>query len=165
MLKLILAGFKGVGKTTTGRLVAQMLDLPFFDTDELLVDHYKKPIGEIYQELSEDRFRETEAKMLEDLKKQKKVVIALGGGTLLSKKAQELAPSMGSLVYLYSSPETLMQRLNTQSAFLDPKDPHSSFKKVFEKRHPVFCKVCKYRIDVDSLSPNEIATTILDFYG
>lgn len=164
MLKLILAGFKGVGKTTTGRLLAQKLDLPFFDTDELLVDRYKKPVSELYQEHLEDRFREMEAKVLEELKKQKKVIIALGGGTLLSKKAQELAPNMGSLVYLYSSPDTLMERL-TPAAFLDPKDPQASFKKVFEKRHPLFCKICKYRIDVDSLTPDEIANTILDFYG
>jgi len=164
MLKLLLAGFKGVGKTTTGRLVAQKLELPFFDTDELLSDRYKKSIREIHQELAEERFREEEARVLEELKQQKKVVIALGGGTLLSKKAQEMAPFMGSLVYLYSSPESLMQKLEPAS-FLDQNDLQGSFKKVFERRHPLFCKLCKYRIDIDNLTPEEIAHTILDFYG
>ncbi len=164
MIKLLLAGFKGVGKTTTGRVVAQMLDLPFFDTDELLAARYKKSVSKLHEELAEERFREAEAKVLEELKKQKKAVIALGGGTLLSKKAQEMAPNMGSLVYLYSSPETLLDRLQPAS-FLDPKDPQGSFKKIFEKRHPLFCKICKYRIDVDTLTPEEIAETILNFYG
>ena len=100
MLKLLLAGFKGVGKTTCGRLVAEKLDLPFFDTDELLSNRHKKTIRELHKELEEEHFREEEAKVLEELKEQTKIVIALGGGTLLSKKAQELAPHMGSLVYL-----------------------------------------------------------------
>ncbi len=164
MLKLLLAGFKGVGKTTTGRLVAEKLGLPFFDTDELLSLRYKKPVRQLHEEFAEGRFREEEAIVLEELKNQKKAVIALGGGTLLSKKAQEIAPFMGSLVYLYSTPETLLQRLQPAS-FLDAKDLPGSFKKVFEKRHPLFCKLCKYRIDTDSLTPDEIAMTILDFYG
>lgn len=165
MLKLLLAGFKGVGKTTTGRLLAEKLELPFFDTDELLSARYKKSIRQLHEELAEERFREEEAKVLEELKKKDKSIIALGGGTLLSKKAQEMAPRMGSLVYLYSSPEALLERLEPAASFLDQKDPEGSFKKIFEKRHPLFCKLCKYRIDIDKLTPEEIAYTILDFYG
>lgn len=164
MLKLLLAGFKGVGKTTTGKLVAKKLNLPFFDTDELLSARYKKSIRQLHQELAEERFREEEAKVLEELKNESKVVISLGGGTLLSKKAQEIAPGMGSLVYLYSSPDTLLDKLQPAS-FLDANDLTGSFKNVFERRHPLFCKLCKYRVDVDSLTPDEVATTILNFYG
>jgi shikimate kinase len=164
MLKLLIAGFKGVGKTTTGRLVADKLGLPFFDTDELLSQRYKKPVRALYEEFAEERFREEEAKILEMLKNESKVVISLGGGTLLSNKAQEMAPKMGSLVYLYASPEALARRLEPAS-FLDPNDLAGSFKTVFEKRHPLFCKICEYRIDVDALTPDETAHTILDFYG
>lgn len=164
MLKLLLAGFKGVGKTTTGRLVAEKLDLPFFDTDELLSSRYKKTIRELHAELAEERFREEEAKILEELKKQNKSIIALGGGTLSSKKAQELAPNMGSLVYLYSSLDRLLERVEP-TGFLDPNDLHGSFTKLYEKRHPLFCKLCTYRIDIDTMTPEEVAYTILDFYG
>jgi shikimate kinase len=164
MLKLLLAGFKGVGKTTTGRLLADRLDLPFFDTDEMLSLQHQKPVRQLHEELAEERFREEEAKMLEELKHKDKSVIALGGGTLLSNKAQELAPKLGSLVYLYSSPEVLMEKLQPAS-FIDAKDPYGSFKAIFEKRHPLFCKLCTYRIDVDGMTAREVAYTILDFYG
>lgn len=165
MLKLLLAGFQGVGKTTTGRLLAEKLELPFFDTDDMLTALHNKPVRQLYQELVEERFREEEAKLLAELKsKDMKSVVALGGGTLLSPKAQELAPSLGSLVYLYSSPEVLMQKLKPAS-FLDPKDPYGAFKAIFAKRHPLFCRLCTYRIDVDGMSAEEVAHTILDFYG
>lgn len=165
MLKLLLAGFQGVGKTTTGRLLAEKLELPFFDTDEMLTKHHKKPVRELYEELIEECFREEEAKMLAELKgKDIKSVVALGGGTLLSPKAQELAPNMGSLVYLYSSPEVLVQKLKPAS-FLDPKDPYGAFKAIFAKRHPLFCKLCTYRIDVDGMTAQEVVDTILRFYG
>lgn len=165
MMKLLLAGFKGVGKTTTGRLVAEKLELPFFDTDELLSQRYKKSIRQLHEELQEERFREEEAQVLEELQDQeKKAVIALGGGTLLSKKAQEIAPCMGSLVYLHCSLDLLCKRVQPAS-FLDPKDLLGSFNQVYEARHPLFCKLCQYRIDVDDLTPEEVAHSILDFYG
>lgn len=165
MLTLLLAGFQGVGKTTAGRLLAETLQLPFFDTDEMLAAHHNKPVRQLYQELMEEQFREEEAKMLVELKsKDMKSVVALGGGTLLSPKAQELAPYMGSLVYLYSSPEVLMQKLQPAS-FLDPKDPGHAFKAIFAKRHPLFCQLCTYRIDIDGMSAQEVANTILRFYG
>ncbi|MCE5293177.1 MAG: hypothetical protein LLF94_01005 [Chlamydiales bacterium] len=163
MLKLILAGFQGVGKTTTGRLLAEKLELPFFDTDELLSERYKKSIRQIHEELAEERFREEEAKVLEELHKKNKSIIALGGGTLTSRKAQEIAPELGSLVYLYSSPEKLLKNLQP-SSFLDQNDLQGSFKKLFEKRHPLFCKLCTYRIDIDTMTAEEVAYTILDFY-
>jgi shikimate kinase len=163
-MNLLLAGFKGVGKTTTGRLVAEKLELPFFDTDELLTQRYKKPIRALHEELQEERFREEEAEALKTLINERKAVIALGGGTLMSKQAQELTLDMGSLVYLYSSLENLLQRL-APASFLNPNDPEGSFKDLFELRHPLFCKLCQYRIDVDGMSPEEVAHTILDFYG
>lgn len=163
-MKLLLAGFKGVGKTTAGRLVADKLHLPFFDTDELLSQRYKMSIRALHQQLADEKFREEEAKVLEELKEQKKVVIALGGGTLLSKRAQEISSDMGSLVYLYCTLETLLERLEPAS-FLDPQDLDGSFREVFETRHPIFCRHCQYRIDVDTMTPEEVVHTILDFYG
>lgn len=164
MLKLILAGFKGVGKTTTGRILAERLKLPFFDTDELLSARYKKSIRELHAELAEERFREEEAKVLAELKNQNKSIIALGGGTLMSPKAQEIAPEIGAMVYLHSSLDRLLARVEPTS-FLDPNDLHGSFRKLYEKRHPLFCKLCTYRIDIDTMTPEEVAYTILDFYG
>ena len=165
MIKLLLAGFKGVGKTTCGRLVAEKLDLPFFDTDELLSARYKKSIRQLHEELKEERFREEEAKILKELRaKDQKVVIALGGGTLSHETSQEIAPFMGSLVYLHATKETLLKRLQPAS-FLDPNDLQGSFEKVYEKRHPIFCQFCDYRVDVDGLTPDEVAETIFDFYG
>jgi shikimate kinase len=163
-VKLVLAGFKGVGKTTCGKVVADKLQLPFFDTDELLSSRYKKPIRELHVEMKEERFREEEASVLEDLIEEKKAVIALGGGTLVNQKAQEIVSEMGCVVYLHCTLDILLQRL-TPTSFLDPNDLEGSFQKLYEARHPIFCKLCQYRVDVDYRTPEEVAHTILNFYG
>lgn len=163
-MKLVLAGFKGVGKTTCGKVIADLLHLPFYDTDELLSHRYNKTIRELHVELKEERFREEEANVLEDLIEEKKAVVALGGGTLVSQKAQEIVADMGCVVYLHCTLENLLKRL-TPASFLDLNDLQGSFEKVYEARHPIFCKLCQYRVDVDDRTPEEVAHTILNFYG
>lgn len=163
-MKLVLAGFKGVGKTTCGKVLADFLRLPFFDTDELLCQRHNKSIREIHVELKEDRFREEEASVLEELIEEKKAVVALGGGTLVNKKAQEIVSDMGCLVYLHCTLDNLLRRLQPAS-FLDPNDLQGSFERIYETRHPIFCRLCQYRVDVDDRSPEEVAQTIMNFYG
>lgn len=163
-MKLVLAGFKGVGKTTCGKVVADKLQLPFFDTDELLSRRHGKSVKDLHIELKEERFREEEASILEKLIDEKKSVVALGGGTLVNKKAQEIISDMGCVVYLHCTFDILLRRL-TPASFLDPTNLESSFQQVYERRHPIFCRLCQYRVDVDHCTPEEVADTILNFYG
>jgi shikimate kinase len=163
-MTLLLAGFKGVGKTTCGQIIADLLERDFYDTDQILSHKFDMPIPALHQELCEEGFRQEEAKVLEELMEKRGCVIALGGGTLLSEKAQEIASEMGSLVYLHAELETLIDRL-TPASFLDPRELVNSFKRIYLERHPIFCRLCQYRIDVDCKTPPEIAHTIVNFYA
>lgn len=163
-MTLLLAGFKGVGKTTCGRIIAELLEREFYDTDQILMHKFDLPIPVLHQELRDEAFRQEEANVLAELRNKKGAVIALGGGTLLSERAQEIASEMGSLVYLHAELETLIERL-TPASFLDPSELVNSFKRIYMERHPIFCRLCQYRIDVDSKTPPEIANTIVNFYA
>lgn len=163
-MTLLLAGLKGVGKTTCGKLIAELLDREFYDTDQMLVQKFDMPLSDLYKELTEEGFCDEEAKVLEDLKSRRGVVIALGGSALLSRRAQEIASEMGSLVYLHAELETLIERV-THSLNNDAGDIAGSFKQIYSERHPLFCRICQYRIDVDSKTPPEVAHTILNFYA
>ena len=45
---IILCGFTSSGKTTIGKLLSEQLGLPFYDTDQMLIEHYKMTIPEIF---------------------------------------------------------------------------------------------------------------------
>ena len=59
-MKVVLAGYRGTGKTTVGRLLAARLDLPFHDTDALVEARAGRPIPAIFADDGEARFRELE---------------------------------------------------------------------------------------------------------
>jgi shikimate kinase len=57
---VIFTGLPGSGKTTCGALLGEELNLPFFDTDELIESSECKTIKEIFEQNGESFFRELE---------------------------------------------------------------------------------------------------------
>lgn len=137
-MNLILFGFKGVGKTTTGKMIARYINCPFFDTDELLEQRLQKRVSTLYTELGSLAFREEEKKTVLSLKSVTGSVIAVGGGTVLDFENVRILQSIGKMVYLKASFETVSRRIKTPS-FLDST---TSLKEVYEKRVPIYESIC-----------------------
>ncbi|MCX8024536.1 MAG: shikimate kinase, partial [Thermanaerothrix sp.] len=82
--RLILTGFMGTGKTTVGKIVAAKMGSPFVDLDEVICHRTGQSIPEIFARKGETVFREIESQALREILTQDRVVLATGGGTLLS---------------------------------------------------------------------------------
>lgn len=168
-MNIILCGLPGSGKTTVGKIIAEQLGRPFFDTDRLLENHYAVHMGqsfscrEIAKELSESGFRALEAEALAEISNVANGVIATGGGILTYSASAELLRSMGCLIYLRASPEEILERLlrNGMPTYLDPQDPLSSFQKLAEKRRPFYDSLCHLTVNIDGKNPDQIAKKIL----
>ena len=100
MKNIILIGMMGCGKTTAGRLLAQQLGRPFVDCDELMEGHTGRTIAEIFAQDGERGFRSLESQVLEQLSNQEGLVIATGGGAVLSRKNVTSLRRNGTLVFL-----------------------------------------------------------------
>jgi shikimate kinase len=133
-MSLILYGFKGCGKTTMGRKLAQELGLPFVDTDELMGGS----ISELYERLGEKEFRLLEKKTILGLKKEPPKVIAIGGGAILDPENQAHLKSLGKLVYLEVPFEVIEKRLKTLPAFA--KGAKSLFE-IYHERLPIYRRI------------------------
>jgi shikimate kinase len=73
----------GSGKTTTGRMLANVLKYCFFDSDAVLEQSAGgATVSEIFAANGEDGFREIEAAVLRELVSYKNCVIATGGGVV-----------------------------------------------------------------------------------
>lgn len=104
----------GSGKTTLGKKLAQKLNLPFFDLDQLLEQKYQTTISEIFNQHGETYFRNIETEVLkETLNSHESFVLALGGGTPVYNNNMALINQSGTSVYLKYNAGMLASRLLT----------------------------------------------------
>ena len=148
---IFIAGPPCSGKSSTGIILASMLELPFFDLDTVIESFAGMRINEIFKTAGEEKFRELESDCLERLlKKNERMILALGGGCLLQETNLLTVKESGILFTLTASAETLQSRRDQQN----------------EKRPLAFDKTALLRLlsvrkqHYDSL-PNRIDTTHL----
>ena len=132
MCNLVLTGMPGSGKTSIGRLLAEALGRPFVDLDEEIVKRYGKSIPEIFAEEGEAGFRDKESLVCREVGKQRGIVIACGGGTVLRQENREALWQNGR-VYLI---ERDLQQLGTEGRPLS-KD-QETLRRMYEERMPLY---------------------------
>jgi shikimate kinase len=98
---IALAGFMGVGKTTLGRMLAEVLERPFFDTDAYVEESTGRRIDDFFLAEQEADFRRLEAEAVAELVSRGAVVVALGGGALLDDSSRALLLERSLLVHLH----------------------------------------------------------------
>ena len=98
---IALAGFMGVGKTTLGGMLAELLERPFFDTDSYVEQGSGRRIDDFFLADHEADFRRSEAEAVAELVSRGAVVIALGGGAPLDDHSRALLRERSLLVHLH----------------------------------------------------------------
>jgi shikimate kinase len=108
---IYLTGFMGSGKSTIGPILANTLGYEFADVDRVIEQRTGKSVREIFAEDGEKVFRELERQALEELSSLEHQIVSLGGGSITDARNFELVKRSGILIYLYSSQEHLLKRL------------------------------------------------------
>ena len=108
---IILVGMPGSGKTTLGTSLSQSLNLPFVDTDALIVARMQKSVTEIFAEQGEAKFRKIERQILEEIIGYEASVIATGGGMPCFADNMNLMNDNAFTIYLDVPPDTLLNIL------------------------------------------------------
>ncbi|MCC6127676.1 MAG: hypothetical protein IT584_00535 [Chlamydiae bacterium] len=161
-MNLILFGFKASGKTHFAKRASDLLQRTFIDTDELMKEEISQKtrsfftISQIYERLGEKGFRELEARKIQELSPHP--IIAVGGGAVLDLANVKHLQTLGQLVYLQASFETVRDRIlkGPIPAFLDSKDLLDSLKQLYHERCLIYKTVPALCIDVDKLSEQMI---------
>ena len=107
---VVLTGFMGTGKTTVGRLLAELLGYEFVDTDEVIEQRYG-PIETIFRERGESAFRTIEREVAAELAGADRRVISTGGGMMLDPVIAESLGAGARVFCLVASPDTIVARV------------------------------------------------------
>jgi shikimate kinase / 3-dehydroquinate synthase len=158
-MNLYFFGPMGCGKSTVGAMVAQRLNWPLVDTDQVIETEAGMPVAEIFHAEGEAGFRARERKLMEQLALGTRQVVSLGGGTLVDGESRALAESSGVVIMLNCEPETILKRMGDEllaRPLLTGPGPLERLKAILAKRAELYASF-PLTIDTTNLLPEEVA--------
>jgi shikimate kinase len=144
-----LVGLPGSGKSTVGRQLARRLSLPFFDSDHVIEQRLGCSIREFFEREGEERFRDLESCVLDELTLGPAGVLSTGGGSVLRPVNRNYLHNRGHVVYLRSTPEEVYRRLrhDRNRPLLQVADPLQRLRDLYEVRDPLYREAAHYVIE------------------
>src|SRR6266700_6846249 len=135
---LALIGFMGTGKSSVGRMAADALHFTFLDTDTVIEARAGKSITDIFQKDGEPAFREWERRIVEELTRRKRTVIATGGGLPAEPANLASLKTHALVVCLWASPETILERVRSHAhrPLLNEPNPREKIQELLNLRGP-----------------------------
>ena len=139
---IILVGMMGAGKTTVGKLLAKQLGKTFIDSDEEIQRRTGVTIPHIFDVEGEAGFRSRESCVIQDLLKLDNIVLATGGGAILSANTRPMMKQNGVVVYLKSSVHDLWQRTrhDHNRPLLQTENPRAKLQELHDLRDPLYAE-------------------------
>jgi shikimate kinase len=166
---LFLTGFRGTGKSTVARILAESLGMPCVDLDQRIQEASNQSIAEIFTDVGEAGFRKWETDQLATVAAARPSVISLGGGAVLAEPNRAVIGDTGVCVWLTASADSIVRRISADTASASQRPALTPFSQVDEVRNllairePIYRGVSDWQIDTESGSPPEIAARIANW--
>jgi shikimate kinase len=167
-MSVVLIGYRGSGKTTVGKRLADQLWQPFVDTDTLVVRKAGRSIREIFDEQGEPGFRELESQAVREALLLREHVISLGGGALLREENRAALKASGhKVIHLKCDAEELHKRItadpDTAAARPDltAAGGIDEVRELLAAREPTYRAAMTAELDVTRLSPQDAVVYIV----
>ncbi len=156
-----LAGYMGAGKTTVGRMAAQLLGVEFLDADDLVQAHAGQPIPEIFAQRGELWFRRTEEELIRENLRAEPGVLALGGGALGSRRTRDLLGRTAWVAWLRIDPALAWERVGGQPGRPLALDRERFIRRAGEREH-VYREAADVILDA-ARAPEDLARVLAEW--
>ena len=159
---LALIGFMGTGKSSVGRLVAQLLHFTYLDTDQVVEFRAHKSISEIFQLDGEPAFRHWEQVIVEELTQRKKTVISTGGGLPVNQANLDSLKTHALVVCLWACADTIYERVRDHDhrPLIDEVDPLGKIRQLLSIREPYY-RQADVLVNTERRSVREVAVQVI----
>ena len=161
---LYLVGLMGAGKTTVGRLLARRLKLRFLDSDHEIERRCGVKVPVIFEIEGETGFRSRESQAIAELTSLEGIVLATGGGVVMSGENRRLLGASGTVVYLCARPEDLYERVrhDRNRPLLATPDPLVRLHELYAERDPLYRAIADLVVDTGRQGVQALARDLLD---
>lgn len=161
---IFLIGFMGAGKTELGQHLNQVLNRPFYDTDQVIEAEMGLSVASLFNTRGESWFRNQEAQTVELLTRLASIILATGGGAILNSHNRDYLKTRGHVIYLKARIETLWDRIkdtgNTRPLLQD-EHPFEKMKALLAMRAPLYEETAHTIIDTDDLTLEELGACVI----
>jgi shikimate kinase len=163
---IVLIGFMCSGKTSVARILANMLNFDFIDTDILIEERFNMSIDQIFNRYGEAFFRNQELQIAEKLRNDKFKVISTGGGMVLNPDIMNKLKVNGTIFWLKAPVKELLKRIdqNNNNRPLLTKANSYEIHMLYKKRRILYERYCDYSIYTGQKTPKQIAQYIINIY-
>lgn len=138
---IVLVGMPGCGKSSTAKVIAKQLNLPYIDTDKLIVERTNMSIKDIFDTHGEPYFRQVEADIIKEQTKTTGKIIATGGGAILNSDSCNNILATSKVFWLSRD----VNKLSTDGRPLSTDI--ETIKKLAEQRYPIYSMIADYHIE------------------
>ena len=159
---IVITGFMGTGKSVVAKELARKLKMEFIDMDQIIEEVQGMSIADIFTRYGEKYFRAQENKLVKELSQKENIVIATGGGTLLSSDNARILSQRGQIICLYADSQTIYNRVvrKNNRPLLKGENVSSEINRLLEERKKIYDNI-KWKIDTTNLNIQEVTDKII----
>ena len=160
---IYLIGLMGSGKTTLGKILSKKLDKQFYDSDQVIEEKLGVNVPMIFEYEGEAGFREREKAILKELVSKKNIVLATGGGIILSKSNRDLLSKNGIVIYLKSNQKDLIKRMKNDKTrpLLKNGNIEEIIEELCKEREPLYEEIADFEIMTKNKRIHEVVNEII----
>ncbi|MCL4129998.1 UNVERIFIED_CONTAM: hypothetical protein GTU68_040763 [Idotea baltica] len=153
----------GAGKSTIGRHLAQQLHMEFLDSDTVIEERTGADIAWVFDVEGEEGFRVREEGVINDLTQEQGIVLATGGGSVISKESRNRLSARGVVVYLETTIEKQLARTqrDKKRPLLQTDEPREVLEALAKERNALYEEVSDYVVRTDDQSAKVVANQII----
>ena len=162
-MNIVLVGYRGAGKSSVAKVLAERLTWPLISTDAEIVKKAGLSVPEIIQKRGWDYFRDVESQICQRLGKKDRTIIDTGGGVVLRKENVAALRERGRVFWLTAEVPTIMERIKhskDRPSLTQKKSYVDEVEEVLKERLPLYKAACDHLIPTDNRTLEEIAEEI-----
>jgi len=165
-MNIVLIGYRGTGKSSVGKLLAERLGRPLISTDAEIVKRARLPIPDIVKQFGWDYFRDLESEICRDLADKDNLIIDTGGGAVLRQQNVDALKANGLLFWLTAEVLTIQRRIggdHQRPSLTGTKSFLEEIEGVLRERLPKYRAAADHIIGTDHHSLSEVADAVLAY--